>query len=149
VSTMQGRPSQAFIQLLGVGLSCVALGACSPGGRGVDRGLDGTAWKLSGWTLSSLNPADFTITATFSDGKISGRSAVNSYSGSYGAGSDGAFAVGHLVSTQMAGPEPAMRAEHAYVTLLQQARSYSRTGRTLTLFDAHGNESLIFHRASG
>jgi heat shock protein HslJ len=115
----------------------------------VDPGLDGTAWQLSGWTLSSVNPADFTITATFTDGKISGRSAVNSYGGSYKTGPDGAFSVSQLVSTQMAGPEPAMRAEHAYVTLLQQARSYSRTGRTLKLFDAHGNESLIFHRASG
>jgi heat shock protein HslJ len=46
----------------------------------------------------------------------------------------------------MAGPEPAMRAEHAYLTLLQQARSYSISGRTLTLYDAHGNESLIFAR---
>jgi heat shock protein HslJ len=128
-----------------VALSCVTLAACSSG----RRELDGTMWKLSGWTLSSLNPADFTITATFTDGTISGSSAVNSYSGSYTAGSDGAFAVGHIATTQMAGPAPAMRAEHSYVTLLQQARSYSRTGRTLKLFDAHGNESLIFDRASG
>ena len=27
--------------------------------------LEGTAWKLEGWTLSSLNPADFEITASF------------------------------------------------------------------------------------
>lgn len=125
---------------IGVGLSCVALAACSSG----SGALDGTTWKLSSWTLSSLDPAAFTITAAFADGKISGRSAVNSYSGSYTTGSNGAFAVDQLASTEMAGPEPAMRAEHAYVTLLQQARSYSRAGRTLTLFDANGNESLIF-----
>ena len=142
---MQNHPSNPFIQLLSVGLSCLALAACSAG----SRGLDGTKWKLSGWTLSSLDPAAFTITATFADGKISGRSAVNSYSGSYTTGSDGAFSVGAIASTEMAGPEPAMRAEHAYMTLLQQARSYSVAGRTLTLFDAHGNESLIFDRTSG
>ena len=127
-------------------VSCFALAACSSGGSGA---LDGTTWKLSGWTLSSLNPADFTITAKFDDGKISGRSAVNSYSGSYTTGSDGAFSVGQLASTEMAGPEPAMRAESAYVTLLQQARSYLLAARTLTLLDANGNESLIFARASG
>ena len=134
----------AVIQLLGVGLSCCALAACGSGGRG----LDGTTWKLNGWTLSSLDPANFTITANFADGKISGRSAVNSYSGSYTTGPNGAFSVGQTASTQMAGPEPAMRAEHAYLTLLQQARSYSLAGQTLTLFDANGNESLIFARST-
>jgi len=139
------RPAAAYLRAIGVGLSCFALAACSSGGHG----LDGTTWQLSGWTLSSLNPADFTITATFADGKISGRSAVNSYSGSYTTGSNGAFSVGQIASTEMAGPPAAMRAERAYLALLRQARSYSRAGRTLTLFDANGNESLIFDRASG
>ena len=129
-------------RMLGVGLSCFALAACSSGGHG----LDGTSWRLTGWTLDSLDPAAFTITATFADGTISGRSAVKSYSGSYTTGSGGSFAVDAIASTEMAGPEPAMRAEHAYMTLLQQARSYSLDGRTLTLFDEHGNESLIFER---
>lgn len=142
---MQSHPSKAFVQLIGVGMSCFALAACGAG----RQGLDGTTWKLSGWTLSSLEPAAFAITAQFADGKISGHSGVNTYSGSYTADSDGAFAVDPIATTEMAGPEPAMRAEHAYVTLLQQARSYSLAGRTLTLFDAYGNESLIFDRASG
>ena len=142
--TVRSHRWKAIIRLIGVGLSCLGLAACSSGGRG----LDGTTWKLSGWTLDSLEPAAFTITAKFADAKISGRSAVNSYSGSYTVSSNGAFAVGQIASTQMAGPEPAMRAERAYLTLLQQARSYSLAGRTLTLFDEHGNESLIFARAS-
>ncbi len=131
--------------MIGVGLSCLAVAACGA----TSPGLDGMTWKLSGWTLSSLDPAAFTITATFADGQISGHSGVNSYSGSYTTGSNGAFAVRQIASTQMAGPEPAMRAEHAYLTLLQQARSYSVSGRTLTLYDTHGNESLIFARRSG
>jgi hypothetical protein len=32
--------------------------------------LNGTLWNLTAWTLSSLNPADFTITAKFADGKL-------------------------------------------------------------------------------
>lgn len=135
---------RAYVPAIAVALSCVSLTACGSG----QRGLDGTSWNVTGWTLSSLDPANFTITATFTDGKISGRSAVNSYGGSYTAGSDGAFSVGQIASTQMAGPEPAMRAEHAFMTLLQQARSYSVTGQTLTLFDENGNESLIFAAAS-
>ena len=41
-----------------------------------------------------------------------------------------------------------MRAERAYLTLLTGARSYKHAGDTLTLFDANGNESLIFRRAT-
>jgi heat shock protein HslJ len=110
--------------------------------------LDGTSWRLSGWTLNSLDPSAFTITAAFKDGRISGRSAVNTYSGAYTAGSDGDFGTRQLISTRMAGPEPAMRAETAYLTLLDGARSYSVADHTLTLFDESGNESLIFERST-
>jgi heat shock protein HslJ len=106
--------------------------------------LDGTRWKLTGWTLNSLNPADFTITARFAEGQISGNSGVNTYGGPYRIGPGAAFSAGPLASTQMAGPEPAMRAETAYLTLLGQAKSYKMAGGVLTLYDGGGNESLIF-----
>ena len=133
----------------------VGAGACGSGAGA--RALDGTSWRLTGWTLSSLAPDQFTITTAFADGKISGTSAVNSYGGAYSAGaggsssaggSGGAFSVGQLASTEIAGPEPAMRAERAYITLLQQARSYKLAGDMLTLYDGNGNESLIFARAT-
>jgi heat shock protein HslJ len=126
--------------ILLVALSLAALVGCSRGGNP----LDGTQWRLSNWTLSSLSPADFTITAEFADGQISGSSGVNSYSGPCSLGPSDAFAVGPLSSTEMAGLEPAMRAEGAYMTLLGQARSYELTEGRLTLFDEGGNESLIF-----
>jgi heat shock protein HslJ len=116
------------------------LAGCSSGGDP----LAGTQWRLTGWTLSSLNPDDFTLTAAFADGRISGRSAVNSYSSSYRAGPGSSFVVGQLAGTRMAGPAPAMRAEGAYLTLLTQARSYELRGSRLTLSDGAGNESLIF-----
>jgi heat shock protein HslJ len=116
------------------------LAGCSSGGDP----LAGTQWRLTGWTLSSLSPDDFTITAAFADGRISGRSAVNSYNGSYRAGSGKTFSVGQLAGTRMAGPASAMRAEGAYLTLLTQARSYELRGARLTLFDGGGNESLVF-----
>jgi heat shock protein HslJ len=109
--------------------------------------LDGTRWRLTEWTLSSLNPGEFDITAGFADGKISGRSGVNSYGGLYTVGTRQSFKVESIASTEMAGPEPAMRAEGAYLTLLGQARSCRVEAGRLTLLDAGGNEALIFEVA--
>jgi heat shock protein HslJ len=123
-----------------IAVAIIALAGCSRG----HAALEGTQWRLAEWTLSSLDAQDFDITATFTDGKISGHSGVNSYGGPYALGPGSAFSVGQIASTEMAGPEPAMRAEGAYLTLLGQARSYRVEAGRLTLFDAGGNESLIF-----
>lgn len=128
-----------------VALSPVVVAGCSREGDP----LEGTEWRLGEWTLSSSSPADFTITAGFADGTISGRSGVNSYSGPYSVGSGNSFTVGPLASTQMAGPKPAMRAESAYMELLAQAGSYELNENRLTLFDGAGNESLVFEAAGG
>jgi heat shock protein HslJ len=133
------------VAVLAAAALVVVLVAAGCAGRG---SLDGTSWRLTGWSLSSLDPNTFTITADFAGGQISGSSAVNSYSGSYTAGPGSAFSVGELTSTLMAGPEPEMRAEQAYTTLLRQAKSYTLKGGTLTLSDANGNESLIFTAAA-
>ena len=133
----------ASIVTLALSLASLSVAACGGPGTAAPT-LDGTTWRLSGWTLSSLDPNDFTITAQFADGEISGVSAVNSYGGPYTAGPGDAFSVGDLVSTMMAGPEPDMPAEQAYLKLLAQAKSFKLDGGGLTLFDQNGNESLIF-----
>ena len=139
---MSIRKFRPFIAV--VTLSALALAGCAaPAGPS----LEGSQWRLSEWTLSSLAASDFNITATFAKGEISGRSGVNTYSGPVTAGADGSFAVGRLRSTLMAGTEPAMRAESAYLTLLGQARTWKISAGKLTLYDAGGNESLIFGRA--
>ena len=139
---MRPRLTAAFVTLA---LSVAPMAVVGCGGSGSEAAtLNGTAWRLTGWTLSSLDPNDFTITAKFADGKISGKSAVNTYSGPYTAGPGDAFSVGDLAGTMMAGPAPDMRAEGAYLTLLSQAKSYKLGGVGLTLFDQNGNESLIF-----
>ena len=110
-----------ILVLFGVVVSSfVAVVGCSGGGSS----LEGTEWKLTGWTLSSLDPADFTITANFADGNISGSSGVNTYNGGVKVGPGEAFAVGTIATTLMAGPDDAMRAEGAYTTLLGQAKSF-------------------------
>lgn len=109
--------------------------------------LEGTTWRLAGWSLSSLHPREFSITMTFADGKVSGHGGVNTYSGPYTRATGDRFSVGPLTSTEMAGPEPAMRAERAYMTLLGQAASYTMRDGRLTVYDAGGNESLMFEPA--
>jgi heat shock protein HslJ len=138
------RSSKALAAACLAAVSLVALAGCLHDGSP----LDGTSWRLTGWTLSSLNPADFTITAQFADGNISGHSAVNTYGGPYKLGRGAAFEAGPLACTKMAGPEPAMRAEAAYLELLGQAKSYKMADGKLTLFDKGGNESLVFEAAS-
>lgn len=135
----------ACVAVVGVVLGALAsmVVACGSSGSGTPE-LDGTSWKLTGWSVSSLDPNDFTITAAFKDGQIGGNAAVNSYSGPYTVGPDDAFSVGAIASTKMAGPEPDMRAESMYLTLLSEARSAAVDGDTLTLSDTNGNESLIF-----
>jgi heat shock protein HslJ len=134
------RVSKTLVAVVLIAVGFGVQAGCSSAGSS----LDGTRWKLTGWTLNSLNPADFTITAKFAEGQISGNSGVNTYGGPYKAGPGAAFSVGPLASTEMAGPEPAMRAETAYLTLLGQAESYKMAGGVLTLYDGGGNESLIF-----
>ena len=134
------KPKMLAAAVVLVGVSLIALVGCSR----ASSPLDGTRWKLVGWTISSIDPADVTITANFAAGQISGYSGVNTYSGPCTLGPGDAFAAGPLASTEMAGPESAMRAEAAYLTLLGQAKSYRMAGGTLTLYDQGGNESLIF-----
>jgi heat shock protein HslJ len=106
--------------------------------------LDGTRWLLTGWSVSSLDPVDFAITAQFEDGQIGGHAPVNSYGGSYRASSGGVFSTKDVARTLMAGPEPAMRAEDAYFELLEKAERYVLDGDQLTLVDARGNQLLVF-----
>ncbi|HUK77913.1 MAG TPA: META domain-containing protein [Thermoleophilia bacterium] len=130
-------------------LLAVVLGTAGCWSAGGDtHALDGTSWRLTGWTLSSLDPHDFTITAKFADGRISGSSGVNAYGGPYSAGPGAAFSVGDLAVTAMGGSGPAMRAEQTFLTLLGAVRSFEESGSRLTLFDEHGNASLVF-RAAG
>jgi heat shock protein HslJ len=124
---------------LGVTVGCSSLGA-DP--------LNGTQWRLTGWSVSSMDPASVTITMKFADGQVSGNSGVNSYGGPYTAGPGGSLTLGALAMTEMAGPEPAMRAESAYQTLLAQVGSFKLADGKLTLFDKGGNESLIFEPAA-
>jgi heat shock protein HslJ len=147
------RPRTALLGAAAALLVIAAAAVAAGCGGSADSGgsapsLEGTAWKLTGWSISSQDPNDFTITAQFAEGRIAGTSAVNQYGGPYTSGDDGSFSVGDLVSTMMAGPEADMKAEQSYLTLLAAAKKYQVDGETLTLMDANGNESLIYTATS-
>jgi len=132
------RPPKTLALALLIAASLVTLAGCS----GADHKLDGTRWRLDVWTLSSVSPREFPITAEFADGRVSGSSGVNTYSGPYTVGPGAAFSAGPISSTQIAGSEAAMRVETAYLTLLNQATSFKMTDAKLTLYDEFGSESM-------
>ena len=106
--------------------------------------LEGTHWKLAMWSADALDPSGFDITAVFSGGQISGRSAVNTYSGGYSAASEGTFSVGALAMTEMAGTPDAMQAESTYFDLLRQARRWRMEKSQFVLANTAGQSLLVF-----
>jgi heat shock protein HslJ len=137
-------------RIIGVLAVCIAaallpiLAGCGSSGTSKTPALDGTSWRLSAWSASSQDPGDFTITAEFKDGTMSGNAAVNTYHGPFTVGPGADFSAGPLASTKMAGPEPDMQAEAIYLQLLEAAKSSTMDGDQLVLSDADGNESLRY-----
>ena len=123
-----------------VGAALLGLAGC----RAPQASLNGTAWTLTGWPLSSKRPDDFAITALFEDGRIGGHSGVNSYGAAYTLGPGDAFALGEIESTLMAGSAEDMQAEASYLELLRSAIRYSLSSDALILYDGDGNELLIY-----
>lgn len=146
--TLALTAAAALLALVAVATGCGSSDGGSDGGSTSAAALEDTSWRLTGWSVSSQDPNDFTITALFADGRIGGTSAVNQYGGPYTAADDGSFSVGELVSTMMAGPEPDMQAEQTYLELLAAVKSFRLDGDTLTLSDGSGNESLVYTRAT-
>jgi len=108
--------------------------------------LAATKWTVVAWSASSLSPAAYHMIVEFNDTQLSGRAAINSYSGSYSATANGVFSIGLLQATEMAGAEDAMRAEGIYFELLRQARQFTLDHSTLQLLDAQRNDLLVFER---
>lgn len=133
------------VGVLVVTLLLAAVAGCGAGG-GADPLADST-WKLVAWGDPTVLPAEVEITAQFSEGQIAGNAGVNSYFGAYTVNGEG-LTTGELGRTLMAGPEPAMRAEDTYLSLLAEVRSYDLAGDMLMLNDADDNALLQFERVS-
>jgi heat shock protein HslJ len=129
---------------------CLLLGALvvtGCGGETMDpSGLEGVEWQL---VESSATAADLTaagITAVFDGERAAGFSGVNQYGGPYTAGDDGTLEIGEIAGTLMAGPEPLMQAEQAYLEALKGCDGWAVSGDTLTLTTAD-DATLRFTKA--
>ena len=114
----------------------------------IHKGITNTKWKLTGWSVSSIDPLSYSITLDFDTEDFSGRAAVNSYFGGYEAGKDGSLKISGIGCTDMAGPPDAMQAESTYFELLGNVKKYTKTSAVLTLLDENSNELLIFEKVS-
>ena len=103
--------------------------------------LDGTEWRVV-VVAGEPTEADVVATVRFDAGHVGGRGGVNRYRGSYEL--DGhALTVGPVMSTMMAGPEPAMRQEARWFRALDQPSTISLDGVDLVLVHPDGTRSRL------
>ena len=127
-------------------LAVLLMPGCKNASHDVGSPLAATKWTVVAWAASSLSPAAYHVIVEFDDTQLSGRAAINSYSGSYSAMANGVFSIGLLQATEMAGAEDAMWAEGIYFELLRLARQFTLEHSTLQLLDAQRNVLLVFER---
>ena len=98
------------------------------GGRPAASPLDGTSWR-GAWSAAAE-----AATLRFDGWRLAGHSGVNQYAGGYET-PPGTIVVGAVVSTRMAGPEPAMAVERELFELLTGPRPYMLGDGELTIGD--------------
>jgi heat shock protein HslJ len=108
-------------------------------------GLVGTEWVLEDLCGTPVvHESQATLTFTALD-KVSGRGSVNRFGGAL-AIQDGKPKMGPFMLTRMAGPEPLMNQEQAYLDALGKATSLEVKGNTLTIHAQGKNQPLRFTR---
>ncbi len=135
---------------LGFGLSIaiIALSACSASQQGSGGDLTGSVWSLTELAGKPLVSGSG-ITAQFSsDGKVSGSTGCNRYSGSYTASGNSIAFPSPLATTMMMCDAPVMEQETAYLNALSQAKTYSVKSDQLTLFDDSGSILGVYQAQS-
>jgi len=141
---MRIRSMIAAVLLAG---SVLLVVGCSAGDTTVDTAaLQANEWSLTGTSVSSADIAAVGITLKFDAKQFSGFSGVNQYGGTYTAKADGGIEFGPAAGTLMAGPEPLMKVETAYLKLIEGCDSYKIENGTLTLMTAD-TDTLIFEVA--
>lgn len=130
-------------------LSLVACGQTDGGTAGTGLPLEGTGWTLvtydEGGSATDV-PDGVSVTARFSEGRVSGISGCNRYTAEYTVDGD-TLAIGPVAGTLMACPEPASTVETAYLAALERTATFQTTATELTLSDADGQTVLTFAEA--
>lgn len=121
----------------------------------LSAGLVNKAWKLVKWQQKdqpmTIEKGGRGIVLQMTvDGKISGFASVNRFAGSYSLeGKDGITWGEGMAVTKMAGPEPLMKQERAFLTDFPQMTKYSLEGGNLRLSDAGGDTTMTFEAMKG
>ncbi|XOF35324.1 MAG: META domain-containing protein [Candidatus Electrothrix sp. YB6] len=116
--------------------------------------LPGTFWNVSGYdngqgTIMRINNSGRKLTANFdTNGRISGSSGCNSYSGDYTYNTaDQTLQLGRLLRSAMLCTDGnIMQQEQDFIAALQTVNSYHINGNTLTLKAADGGTAVILVR---
>lgn len=151
-----GRPAaRSLVAALGLcSLAVILLAACAsggdsnpspsgPSGAGATL-LEGKVWKATEIAGVSAMVADTQVTATFSDGTVSGSGGVNSYSATYTVTDPSGITISQPASTLMAGPQKAMDQEAAYFAALTQAAAFAVAADSLTVSNDAGEVLVRF-----
>lgn len=100
------------------------------------------SWRLIGFG-DATEPGDVEVTLRVeAEGKLSGTSGCNRYSGAWTPG-DGGANVGPLAATKMACPPPRMEIESRYLDELGNVRGWRRHVDGIVLVDAAGDPRLV------
>jgi putative lipoprotein len=99
--------------------------------------MSGDSQLIGTWRVQDIggNPVRDDVASTIEfggDGRVSGAAGVNRFGGPYRIEGD-AVELGRLVSTRMAGPEPAMRREQDFLTALSGRRPFAVDGEALVI----------------
>jgi len=143
------RPAMRTVVLGAVAaVAVLILAGCGGDDAATDpAALEGVEWTLAGTSATDLDVSAAGITATFDGEKVAGFAGVNQYGGPYTAKDDGSLEIGEIASTLMAGPEPLMKVEGAYLELLKGCDGFRVEGDTLTLLTGD-TESLTYEKAA-
>lgn len=142
-----GRRAVRLVLACALTVAFLALAGCGEEATMDPKMLEGVEWALSDSSATAADLAAAGMTATFDGTTVAGFSGVNQYSGPYTAEDGGTLEVGELASTMMAGPEPLMSAEQAYLELLRGCDGWAVDGGTLRLTTG-GEESLVYEKAA-
>ncbi len=114
--------------------------------------LEGTTWMLSSLLTkegtTNVLP-NTTVTASFTNGNVTGSSGCNRYFGHYELSGQQNITFASLGSTVMYCESPGvMTQETTYILLLQNTTSYTMSANTLSLLNGVGQVQLVFSMAN-
>ena len=133
------HPLLTAVAIVLMGAQAASSGPAPAGGRPAAQSAveDAHRWTLASYTMDGIQakPGERAPWIAFDGTRIHGYSGVNTYRGSGFADRDGSFAVGALLSTEMAGLPDRRKLEDSFLALLSRSTEWSVVAGVLVLSD--------------